>query len=52
MTYAAAYQLVHAKYLEESKGNPAGPRAAAYKQAWQEYPALMAIAHYAVARPD
>jgi hypothetical protein len=49
MTYAAAYQLVQAKYLEESRGNSAGPKAGAYKQACQEYPAVMAIAHYAVA---
>lgn len=50
MTYAEAFQLVYAKFQEESRGNPAGPKAAAYKQACQEYPAVMAIAHYAVAK--
>jgi hypothetical protein len=49
MTYAAAFQLVYAKFQEESSGNPAGPKADAYKKACQEYPAVMAVAHYAVA---
>lgn len=50
MTYAEAFKLVHAKFLEETSGNPTGPRADAYKRACQEYPAVMAIAHYAVAK--
>jgi hypothetical protein len=29
MTYAAAFQLVYAKFQEESRGNSAGPKAAA-----------------------
>jgi hypothetical protein len=50
MTYAEAFQLAHAKFMEEGSGKTAGPKAAAYKQACQEYPAVMTIAHYAVAK--
>lgn len=50
MTYSQAFHLVHAKFKEESSNNPKGPMADAYKRASQEYPAVMAIAHYAVAK--
>jgi hypothetical protein len=50
MTCPAAFKLVYASFMEESRGNPAGPKADAYKKACQKYPAVMAIAHCAVAR--
>ena len=45
-----ALLLVRKKFLEEQKDVTSGPTADQYKQACQEFPAVMTTAHYLWAR--
>jgi len=42
--------LVREKYIEEQEGITTGDKAEEYRQACEDYPAMMAVAHHLWAR--
>lgn len=49
MTKQQALILVRRKFLEEQQGLSSGPLSDEYRSAWNQFPAVMTIAHHLLA---